>query len=63
MNEKHELEQYVGRLAYKNGGYFGGVVGRIERSKGFLTPYKLVYKSLGSIGINKLKDITLLDKQ
>ncbi|WP_312753730.1 hypothetical protein [Rummeliibacillus suwonensis] len=60
MTNENELEKYIGRKAYKNSGYFSGLVGRIEKSD-FITRYKLIFDDGGAVGINRLMDIVLLE--
>ncbi|MFD9628604.1 hypothetical protein [Peribacillus muralis] len=55
------MKHLIGRDAFKNRGYFSGLVGVItENPEGHICPYKLVSKSGININFRDERDITLL---
>jgi len=56
-------EDHIGRLAYKKNGFFGGLIGRIERSKYEHAPsdYIIEFPGGGGVGIVNTSDIEFID--
>ena len=54
-----ELDNLIGKYAYKKYGFLSGLIGRIDRNESGLTKYRLVFKSGSSAGFNRLSDICL----
>lgn len=55
-------DELIGKYAYKKLGFFSGLIGIIEKSDYGISPYKLTFKSSGSVGICRLKDIEIVDE-
>lgn len=55
-------DSYVGKIAYKKSGLYGGLVGRIEKSNHSFIPYCIEFAT-GRIGITNLNDIVLVEEE
>lgn len=53
-------DELDGKLAYKNHGYFKGLIGRVEKNN-FITPYIIVFSDGGGVGVHG-KDIILVEE-
>lgn len=53
-------DEYIGKKAYKKNGFYGGLIGVIQKSD-HITPYKIVFGGGGAVGIRK-EDIMLVEE-
>lgn len=56
-----KVDELIGKKAYKTRGIFSGLVGYIHKSESEITPYKLVFEGVGSVGFMDIKDIILVE--
>ena len=55
------LDELIGKKAYKKRGFFSGLIGIIHKNDNGITPYKLVFKSIGAVGFVDEDDIIVID--
>jgi hypothetical protein len=55
------LEDLIGKKAYKKRGFFSDLIGVIEKSDNGITPYKLVFKTIGAVGFRDKNDIVIIE--
>lgn len=53
----------IGRMAYKNKGFFSGIYGVIELNLSGHSNYVLVYKDGSKNGFNQLSEITIVENK
>lgn len=57
------MEELLGKLAYRNTGFFSFIIGKVVKSNNKITDYALEFKDGSMVGFNTLDQITLYEEE